>query len=161
MNEFFVEQMRRVYEEHRQELFTYALALTRDRAAAEDAIHNAFARLLRRGTAPADLRPYVFRCVRNAAIDGQRQGRRHEDGIFALASDADALAPADSGIAEEVERLLAELSADEREAIVLKVVDALTLQEVADVRGVSVNTAASWYRRGLEKLRVLWEEKIT
>ncbi|HWA24297.1 MAG TPA: sigma factor [Lacunisphaera sp.] len=41
--------LRAFYVENRQQLYTYALALTRQREAAEDAIQQAFARLLRRG----------------------------------------------------------------------------------------------------------------
>lgn len=158
MPDMFMEQMRRFYESHRQELFTYSLALTRDRAAAEDAIHNAFQRLLLRGSAPSELRPYVFRCVRNAAIDGLRQNLRREESIFELSATDDP--SADTGLAEELDRLLAQLSVDERETIVLKVIDALTFEEIAAVRGVSVNTAASWYRRGLAKLKALWMEEV-
>jgi len=157
MNQTFAEQLRQFYENHRQELYTYSLALTRNREAAEDAIHTAFHRLLRRGSAPTDLRPYVFRCVRNAAMDDHRQDKRREDGIFVLPTDAhDGLSPE---LCAELGQLLAQLSEDERETIVLKVFDAMTFQEIADVRQVSINTVASWYRRGMEKLKTLWMEE--
>jgi len=157
MHESFVEQLRHFYESHRQELFTYSLALTRNRESAEDAIHNAFQRLLRRGSAPSDLRPYVFRCVRNAAIDNLRQDKRREDGIFDLPNDMD-LGPA-RGSGAELQQLLTHLSEDERETIVLKVLDEMTFQEIADLRNASINTVASWYRRGMEKLKALWMEE--
>lgn len=158
MNESFTEQMRRFYDRHRQELYTYSLALTRNREAAEDAIHNAFQRLLQRGSAPDDLRPYVFRCVRNAAMDDLRQRQRRDDSIFDLhGNNGHASDPA---LSAELERLLAQLSDDERETIVLKVFDAITFQEIADLRSVSINTVASWYRRGLEKLKALWMEEV-
>ena len=158
MHESFAEQLRRCYEANRRELFTYSLALTRNREAAEDAIHNAFQRLLRRGSAPADLRPYIFRCVRNAAIDDLRQNKRREDGIFDLSSDTGP-APARE-LGAELQQLLARLSDDERETIVLKVFDGMTLQEIADLRDASINTVASWYRRGMDKLKVFWMEEV-
>jgi len=158
MNESFTEQMRRFYDGHRQELYTYSLALTRNHEAAEDAIHNAFQRLLKRGSAPDDLRPYVFRCVRNAAIDDLRERLRRDDSIFDLnGNNGNA---SDLTLYAELGQLLAQLSDDERETIVLKVFDAMTFQEIADLRGVSINTAASWYRRGLEKLKSLWMEEV-
>ena len=157
MNQTFGEQLRQFYENHRQELYTYSLALTRNREAAEDAIHTAFQRLLRRGSAPTDLRPYVFRCVRNAAMDDHRQDKRREDSVFALPNETQEGSP--TGLCAELEQLLAQLSEDERETIVLKVFDAMTFQEIADVRHVSINTVASWYRRGMEKLKVLWMEE--
>lgn len=158
MHESFVEELRRFYEANRQELYTYSLALTRNREAAEDAIHNAFQQLLRRGSTPTDLRPYVFRCVRNAAIDDLRRERRREDSIFELPSDTDP-APARE-LGAELQRVLGQLSEDERETIVLKIFDGMTLQEIADLHDASINTIASWYRRGMEKLKVLWMEEV-
>jgi RNA polymerase sigma-70 factor (ECF subfamily) len=157
MHESFVEELRRFYESNRRELFTYSLALTRNREAAEDAIHNAFQRLLRRGSAPADLRPYVFRCVRNAAIDDLRQKKRREDGIIDLPNDTNQGMA--RGLGAELPQLLTQLSEDERETIVLKVFDGMTFQEIADLREASSNTVASWYRRGMEKLKALWTEE--
>ena len=50
---------------------------------------------------------------------------------------------------------LNQLSPDERETIVLKTYETFTLQEIADLRGAPLPTVASWYRRGLAKLRTL------
>jgi len=156
MNAMCVERLRRFYESNRQELFIYSLAVTRNREAAEDAIHNAFQRLLRRGSLPDDLRPYVFRCVRNAAIDDLRRDKRRETDLFAAPDDH----AVDSHLRTELNTMFAQLSNDERETIVLKVFDGMTFQEIADVREVSINTIASWYRRGMEKLRTLWMEEV-
>jgi RNA polymerase sigma-70 factor (ECF subfamily) len=157
MHESFVEELRRFYEANRRELYTYSLALTRNREAAEDAIHNAFQRLMRRGSAPIDLRPYVFRCVRNAAIDDLRREKRREDGIIELPNDTNEGTA--RGLGAELQQLLTQLSEDERETIVLKVFDGMTFREIADLRDASINTVASWYRRGMEKLKVLWVEE--
>ena len=70
--------VRELYEQGSQALFTYALALTGCRSAAEDAVHDALCRVLARPALPAELRPYVFRCVRNAAIDARRRARAVE-----------------------------------------------------------------------------------
>lgn len=145
--------LRSFYVENRQQLYTYALSLTRQREAAEDAIQQAFAQLLRRGELPADLRPYVFRCVRNAALDGRRRAAVRGESIFA--GDAGPVAPAAPGAlpAQELEAALRTLSPDEQEAIVLKIYDGFTFQEIADLRRVPLPTVASWYRRGLDKLK--------
>jgi RNA polymerase sigma-70 factor, ECF subfamily len=156
MNQKFVEQLCQFYESNRQELYTYSLALTRNREAAEEAIHNAFQRLLRRGSAPAELRPYVFRCVRNAAMDDLRRTKGRESKLFVAPEEH----TVDSNLRGELNALFDQLSNDERETIVLKVFDGMTFQEIATVREVSINTIASWYRRGMEKLRSLWMEEV-
>ena len=154
----FAELIRHLYEQNRQELYVFALSITGRRDAAEDAIHAAFERLLRRGRAPRELRPYVFRCIRNAAIDELRMRERGGALIAALPDD-----PPGNGEALEP-RLLAEglarLNDDERECIVMKTYAGLTFREVAAARRVSLNTAASWYRRGIEKLRRILTEEL-
>jgi RNA polymerase sigma-70 factor (ECF subfamily) len=144
--------IRKFYEEHGQALFTYALALTRHAAGAEDAVHDAMCRLLRRARLPAELRPYVFRCVRNAAVDAWRKEKAQEKvGIFDLIDGNNDTF--DRALFAQIEALVFELPRDEMEAIVLHAFNGLSFREVAGVKRVSPNTAASWYRRGLEKLR--------
>lgn len=107
-------------------------------------------------------RPYVFRCVRNAALDGRRRTQVRTDSIFASHAPEEiaSLSPADGCLAGELDERLQCLSSDERETIVLKIYDALTFQEIADLREVPLPTVASWYRRGLEKLRAMLIREI-
>ena len=149
-----IDTLHALYVENRQELYTYALSITGNREAAEDAIHGVFERLLQGRGLPADLRPYVFRSVRNAAYDDWRRAKVRTDTIFdlALAIDAGAESP-DPGRADDLGPLLQHLSPDEREAIVLKIHGGLTYQQIAELRGVPLPTVASWYRRGLERLK--------
>ncbi|MFI5336140.1 MAG: RNA polymerase sigma factor, partial [Opitutales bacterium] len=145
------ETLRSLYVGSRQHLYTYAVSITGQRESAEDAIQAVFERLLRRGELPADLRPYVFRCVRNAALDALRRTRVRTDSIFHLAADGSEPPPVFA--AGELERWLQVLSPDERETIVLKIYNEFTFQQIADLRQVPLPTVASWYRRGLDKLK--------
>ena len=58
-----------VYREQRQGLYSLAVSVTASHQLAEDAVHNAFERLIRKSLPAGDLVPYVYRAVRNAAID--------------------------------------------------------------------------------------------
>lgn len=151
MNATHIEALRAFYTGNRQSLYTYALSITENREAAEDAVHGVFEKLLRGRGLPADLRPYVFRCVRNAALDARRRTKVRGDSIF----DAEAVATAERSRSDDFEPLLRELSPDERETVVLKIYSGLTFQEIADHRQLALPTVASWYRRGLERLRAL------
>ncbi len=158
------ETLRVFYAENQDQLYTYAVAITRQREAAEDAIQLAFARLLRRTDLPAQLRPYVFRCVRNAALDTWRRDRTRTDSLFSPLDDqlAPPTAPEAPAVSTaELDQWLATLSPDERETIVLKIYDDFSFQEIADLRGVPLPTASSWYRRGLAKLKALWIKETT
>jgi RNA polymerase sigma-70 factor (ECF subfamily) len=157
MNPPDTETLRASYVASRQQLFTYALSITENRESAEDAIQGAFQQILRRRALPADLRPYVYRCVRNAAVDVLRRARVRRDSIFDVAGAAEANAP-DAPLAhesDELERCLRQLSPDEREDIVLKIYDDFSFDEIAELRQVPLPTAASWYRRGLDKLKAM------
>lgn len=161
MNASDIESLRAFYVGNRQQLFTYAVSITGNREAAEDAIHGVFEKLLRSASLPSDLRPYVFRSVRNAALDGWRRTRIRTDSVFEIAATMDNAAP-DAGVpsrADELEPLLQQLSPDEREAIVLRTCSGLSFREIADLRGVPLPTVASWYRRGLERLRAMLKEE--
>src|SRR4029453_15381696 len=83
-----------LYCDFRQQLFTCALSVTGSPSRAEDAVHDAFCRGLRRkdaaGDRMIDLKAYVFRAVRNAALDQLRRlgppRERMPDYVFDLAS---------------------------------------------------------------------------
>ncbi len=147
------EALRVFYVENRQQLYTYAVALAGQREAAEDAIHQAFHRLLQCDRLPAELRPYVFRCVRNAVLDQFRRSRVRAAEPAAGPEPAEARPPDAVLQARELDAELRELSSDEREVIVLKVYDGFTFQEISDLLGTPLPTVASWYRRGVGKLR--------
>jgi RNA polymerase sigma-70 factor (ECF subfamily) len=46
---------------------------------------------------------------------------------------------------------------NQREVLILKILEGLTFREIAAANGESINTIASRYRYGLEKLRALLE----
>src|SRR3972149_2821310 len=139
-----------------QQLFICALAITGSAAGAEDAVHDAFCRMLRSERQAGDLKAYVFRVVRNAAIDLVRRrvvaNEPLPEFVFDPHPQPEMLAE-DAEFQQQVEVLLKELTADEREPIVEHLYGGLTFQEIALVRGAPLGTVTSWYRRGLEKLR--------
>jgi RNA polymerase sigma-70 factor (ECF subfamily) len=54
---------------------------------------------------------------------------------------------------------LTRISEEQREIIVLKTFEGMTFKEIAAVCGISLNTAASRYRYGLEKMRQIMGDK--
>ena len=80
---------------------------------------------------------------------GTERSRR----ITAAANDPDRRLYAD------IEELLNRMGADDREVVVLKAIDGLTFREIARITKTSINTIASRYRRGLEKLKHIVQEE--
>ncbi len=153
--------LERIYIRYRQELFTCALAIVRCPGRAEDAVHEAFYRLVRRGDVPLELKPYVFRSVRNAAID---QIRRHPAPVGEINGSifSSEASPYETAQSKETERrvtaILLTLSEDERETVVQHLYAGLTFREIAEIRETPLGTVTSWYQRGLKKLRERLED---
>jgi RNA polymerase sigma-70 factor (ECF subfamily) len=157
--------MESLYREHRQGLFTYALSILGCPQTAEDAIQNAFTRLHRSSNAAVEMEqqnmvPYVFRCVRNCAIDLQRKHhhqRRLSESLFESFQQTDNTpSPPDSLLTEERAEMLRaaidELAESEREVVVLKMFAGLTFEQAGEMAETSPKTMATRYRRALIKL---------
>jgi RNA polymerase sigma factor (sigma-70 family) len=130
-----------------------------DAALAEDVVQDACVRLLSKWRQPANVKAWLFRCVRNAAIDKWRsrklqqryeQLRRGERPWFEPRLD-DLL---DARTAEEA---LGRLPEEQREILVLRLWGGLTLQEAAEATDEAVSTLYSRYHAGLKGLRRLLE----
>lgn len=150
-----------IYRNHRQPLYTCALAVTRCPERAEDALQEAFYRLFRLERAPDNLKAYVFRAVRNAAVDIIRRSPPPSEPLtpFIFAPDEGPRETAEqSEFKQRVAEALLMLSDDERETIVQHLWGELSFQEIAHLRDAPLGTVSSWYRRGIEKLRTRLEE---
>ncbi len=143
-----------IYEQFRRELFATAWAVLRRSDLAEDAVHSAFARLIRLPKLPADPKLYVFRSVRNAAIDlAKTRSRQREQ---PLASDWDAAGAAPDSSSAELSGLVADalerLAVESREVIELHLHAGLTFQEIAQMLNEPLPTVTARYYRALDKL---------
>lgn len=143
-----------VFLEHQRRLFASALAITRNRAAAEDAVHEALVAVASLKQAPNDLAAYLFRVVRNKALHGIRQAGRlvelPEDYLEVATNDIEL-----TTLAHQVRTHMKALSQDEQQVLILKLFEDMTFDEIALALEASPNTVASWYRRGLGKLKEL------
>ena len=142
----------RLYDEHGASLFRYALMLLADHAAAEDAVQQVFAAILRQSGTVENAAHYLRRAVRNECYSALR--RRVTRPVLAhplLEPIAPEAVSADERIA--LERAMVQLPPEQREVIHLHVFEGMTFQETADATGESSNTVASRYRYALEKLR--------
>ena len=142
----------RLYDAHGGSLYRYALMLLADHAAAEDAVHQVFATLLRSAGAIENEIHYQRRSVRNECYTALRKqrARSSDDRPLFEPVTLDVVASEDR---LALERALATLPAEQREVVHLHVFEGMTFQEVAGATGESINTAASRYRYALGKLR--------
>jgi RNA polymerase sigma-70 factor (ECF subfamily) len=124
---------------------------------AEDLLQEAVVECIRRlggdGLPPL---PLVYATIRRRAIDRARSAQRRRAREEAVAQSGDpwfVQTPGGESDAQSVQTALERLPAEQREVLTMKIWSDMTFQEIADVLGVSINTAASRYRYGMEGLR--------
>lgn len=130
--------------------YSYALSLVHDPALAEDLLQDAWTGVIRAGGPRT--RAYLFRAIRHRWIDAHR--RRQVVAFEPL--DVPVVDPGpDPRLTdrEALERALATLRSEEREALFLCVVEGYTAAEVAQRLGTPRNTVLSLVHRGRQKLR--------
>jgi RNA polymerase sigma-70 factor (ECF subfamily) len=131
-----------------------------DAATAEDVVQNALVALLSQRRAPHNLRAWMYRAVRNGAIDSGRatsRRRRREQSVAQtrrgwFLPHLDAVL--DAQIAEES---LRKLSPDLREVVLLRIWSDLTYSEIAEIMQLSVSTVHDRYKAALCELRAALE----
>ena len=153
MTHLQIEQLHRFYLTNRQALYTYALSLTKHRESAEDLLQDVLAKLLQQPRLPRELRPYVFRMVRNRAIDEFRRKDVAMTSLFDLERVPED--SADQDLWPALEEGLDGLEENVREVIVLKNLDGLRFREIATILDKPIGTITTWHRRGLERLNHL------
>jgi RNA polymerase sigma-70 factor (ECF subfamily) len=120
----------------------------------EDLVHDAFVKLAQQSPPPAQVLPWLYRVVRNAALaEGRGEARRRRRQNQASALEVWFEVADDQIDGREATRLLAELPLEQREAVVARIWGGLTFEELAQLAGCSLPTAHRRYQAGLAALR--------
>jgi RNA polymerase sigma-70 factor, ECF subfamily len=145
-------EVQSLYEQHGAALAAYGSCCGLDFAAAEDVVQQVFLKLLE-GRTPMPEKPlaYLYRAARNTSLN-RRRDFRHE---VEMPADETWLVGHDRSREEvlAVQAALRDLPEEQRETVFLKVWGGMTLQEIAGVLEIPMNTVASRYRYALDKLR--------
>jgi RNA polymerase sigma-70 factor, ECF subfamily len=146
------DEIRQLYERHGAALLLFARSFAVDAAAGEDLVHEVFLKLLRGETELPDIPlAYLYRSVRNAALNALRERRSHE----AQDNEITWFQHREGKQEEELalQSALGELPEDQRATVIMRIWGGMTLEEIAEATAVPLSTAASRYRYALEKLR--------
>ena len=150
----------RLYHAEAAGLFSFLAYRTGDRALAEDLLADAFERALRsrarydrkRGSE----KTWLYAIALNLLRDHARRAAAESRALERTGAPADAAEDAAFGGVEhrdEVQRALATLAPEEREAIALRFGADLTVPEIATVLGEPLTTVEGRVYRALRKLR--------
>jgi RNA polymerase sigma factor (sigma-70 family) len=152
----------RIYEKYRDGLLKVAAALLNDRSGVEDVLHDVFvdfAQTTGHFRLRGSLKGYLSICVANRARDLNRaRQRRTGENIGAIdvpaaSEDGPEHAAISRELVARLDTALAQLPDEQRQVVVLHLQGRLPFREIARLQEISINTAMSRYRYGLDKLR--------
>jgi RNA polymerase sigma-70 factor (ECF subfamily) len=164
---------------YRTPIYNLLLRSVRDRQAASDLLQEVFLRVIQRADkfhGSAKFSTWVFTIARNLTVDHARrmQHRRHRSldapaGAASGGSDGQATGPLVDRVSgtdiggeravdsQEIQRRVAAavelLPSEQREVFLMRQLQGLPYQDIADVVGVPVNTVKSRMRYALERLQ--------
>ena len=163
------EAFRLIYEKYADSLLSLAANLLNEKADAEDVIQDVFISLVQsidkfhlRGS----LKGYLTTCVVNRSRDYIRKNRRRESLSVNKEEQATSVVKNPIQLAVQSEQLqklsdaIAELPHEQREVIVLRLHGEMRFRQIAGLQNISIKTAQSRYRYGLDKLRSILNGEV-
>lgn len=150
---FDEEALDHLVERHHAKTCRVATALLGNAAAAEDAVQEAFIRVVRRRRRfqlGRRFSPWFYTILRNLCRDHHRWQSRYEDKLGRLAEESTATVhPPTRGVHE----LLQLLSAPDREILSMRFIQGASFNEIARQLGCSTEAAKKRGQRALRRLR--------
>ncbi len=163
------EELVRLY---RPEIFDLCARISGTRSEAEDLTQETFVRAWEKidgFRGDAGIRTWLYRIAINLSISFTRRLKRRRmlrggpESLFPdlpeLADPSPEVLVQDRDLAQRAHRLLQELPARQRTAVVLRVIRELPYAKIAETMGISVGGAKANVHQGIKKLRRLLEER--
>lgn len=160
-------------ERHQSKIFGFIYSKIQDRDVADDVFQDTFIKVIKTLKSNSynevgKFLPWVMRIAHNLIVDHFRKNKKmpmqretEEYSIFSYMTD-NSLNVEGRIITEQVEndlqRLLEELPADQKEVLVMRMYQDLSFKEIADLTGVSINTALGRMRYAILNLRKVIEK---
>lgn len=160
-------------ERHQSKIYGFIYSKVMDRDVTEDIFQDTFIKVIKtlktkNYNEEGKFLPWVMRIAHNLIVDHFRKTKKmpfnrdtEEYSVFSIMTDNSPNIESRI-ISEQVEvdlqRLINELPDDQREVLVMRIYDDLSFKEIADLTGVSINTALGRMRYALMNLRKVIEK---
>lgn len=160
-------------ERHQSKIYGFIYSKVMDRDVTEDIFQDTFIKVIKtlktkNYNEEGKFLPWVMRISHNLIVDHFRKTKKmpfnrdtEEYSVFSIMTDNSPNIESRI-ISEQVEvdlqRLINELPDDQREVLVMRIYDDLSFKEIADLTGVSINTALGRMRYALMNLRKVIEK---
>jgi len=156
------EAFRLIYEKYADTLLTLAANLLNDKEDAEDVVQDvfiSFVQSVQKFHLRGSLKGYLTTCVVNRSRDYLRKAKRQQTLMTKQTEQAETVVTSSVQLvisSEQLQKLscaIAELPYEQREAIILRLHGGMRFKQIAGLQNISIKTAQSRYRYGLDKLR--------
>jgi RNA polymerase sigma-70 factor, ECF subfamily len=146
-----------LYHRHKDWVVNLACRWTNDRDIALDVLQETFLYFSKKFPGfrlTAKLQTFFYPAVRNLSIAARRKSERYQsqEPLAEAAEPVAALAPA-TGQSDQLQAVLASLTEEHREVVMLRFVDGLSLGEIATAMEIPLGTVKSRLHNTLETLR--------
>ncbi len=159
----------KIYELYCSTMYHYALGILKSKEDAEDALHDAFCRMIKVLPAPEDaesdeVRSYLYMTVRSVCFDALRRRRTVKQKVVENFDDIESVSSCDEGVDEKVlnrvmyERIvekLREMPVEVTDPFVLHYMNGQSFAQIAELLGISEAVAR---KRSSRVKRFLAEE---
>ena len=166
------EALKEIFERYREKVYRVAYGVVRRREDALDVVQEVFIKLFRtigNFKGKSNFYTYLYRMAINAAIDQRRRAKKFsalsidQEGAF-HPSDAAEKRPdailSDKELEDKVKRAMDKLPDDQRGALILREVEGLSYQEMAESMGCSIGTVMSRLHYGRKRMQKLLQEDV-
>ncbi len=167
------EALKQIYDLYHRKVYRVAYGVLRHREEALDIVQEVFIKLFRsikNFKGESRLSTYLYRMAINAAIDHVRKAGKP---IFSSLDGEEGFQPAEEPerrpdriflykeLEGKVNEALGKIPADQRMALILREVEGLSYQEIADSMGCSIGTVMSRLHYGRKRMQDLLKHYVT
>ncbi|MCZ8169600.1 MAG: RNA polymerase sigma factor [Flavobacterium sp.] len=158
---------------HQSKIYRFIYSKLPDRDVADDIFQDTFIKVIKTLKSNAyneegKFLPWVMRIAHNLIVDHFRKNKKmpvvrdtDEFSIFSVIKDDSKTIEGlmiSQVIEEDLRRIIQELPADQKEVLVMRIYQDLSFNEIAEITGVSINTALGRMRYALMNLRKVIEK---
>lgn len=160
-------------ERHQSKIFGFIYSKVADRDVSDDIFQDTFIKVIKTLKSNSyneegKFLPWVMRIAHNLVIDHFRKNKKmpmfretEEFSIFSIMSDNEPTIENQiitNQVESDLKRLIEELPDDQKEVLVMRMYQDLSFKEIAELTGVSINTALGRMRYALLNLRKVIEK---
>lgn len=160
-------------ERHQSKIFGFIYSKVADRDVSDDIFQDTFIKVIKTLKSNAyneegKFLPWVMRIAHNLVIDHFRKNKKmplfretEEFSIFSIMTDNEPTIENQiitNQVETDLKRLIEELPEDQKEVLVMRMYQDLSFKEIAELTGVSINTALGRMRYALLNLRKVIEK---